>query len=470
MGASGCTAGGDAKFSLTPLCFIRWWGESSDRWDVKTTSQPLWRSAYDLVALRTLLYARREIPDLLPNHGGWSPITIHFDGSIVPRTVKGNVSFKGKVFAAYPGDLVFSKIDARNGAIGLMPNDIPCGVVTSEYPVYQIDTQTIEPEYLALLLRTIEFRRLVNNLVSGTSGRKRVQPDQFVQLEIPLPDRAIQQTLVSDYKQTIIEANALEMRASEIETEAKREFEIQLGITLAELGIRPSAFIIWFSQAERWTVESNQLIHMGHQTSPLSSYPIVLLKDIAEVVYGLQISPARRPSLNAVPYLRVANVQRGRLDLSVVKQMEVSRQEAEKYALQFGDILLCEGNSAELVGRGAIWQGEIEVCLHQNHVLRVRLNQELALPEFILHYINSSAGQSYFRSKAKRTTNLASINSREVANMPVPLPPLDIQQALLSKFRNTQAEVGQLRTRASALRELAPRNFENALIQDIKSE
>lgn len=102
-----------------------------------------------------------------------------------------------------------------------------------------------------------------------------------------------------------------------------------------------------------------------------------------------------------------------------------------KYRLEDDDVLLCEGNSADLVGRGAIWRNEIADCVHQNHVLRVRLNRQRAIPEFILAYINSPSGQAYFRSKAKRTTNLASINSKEVANLPVPLPDDTATQAVI---------------------------------------
>ena len=90
------------------------------------------------------------------------------------------------------------------------------------------------------------------------------------------------------------------------------------------------------------------------------------------------------------------------------------------YRLEDGDILLCEGNSAKLVGRGALWRNEIPDCVHQNHVLRARMDASRIVPEFALAVINSNYGQTYFRSKAKRTTNLASINSKEVSGFPAP--------------------------------------------------
>ncbi len=184
------------------------------------------------------------------------------------------------------------------------------------------------------------------------------------------------------------------------------------------------------------------------------------LGDIAAVSYGLQKCPANRPGKHARPYLRVANVQRGYLDLREIKTIDVSDADMPKYRLEERDILLCEGNSADLVGRGAIWKGEIADCVHQNHVLRVRLDQQRAIPEFILAYINSPSGQAYFRSKAKRTTNLASINSTEVNNLPVPLPDdTATQTAIVRNLRRDREAAAAKRKQAAALRATAWNDF-----------
>ena len=133
------------------------------------------------------------------------------------------------------------------------------------------------------------------------------------------------------------------------------------------------------------------------------------------------------------------------------------------YRLEDGDILLCEGNSAELVGRGAIWRNEIPNCVHQNHVLRTRLDVSRVVPEFALGVINSAYGQAYFRSKAKRTTNLASINSKEVARFPLPLPPLGKQRSLVNKLLHGHRKAEGLHQKATAANEGAWTDFEAAV-------
>ena len=134
-----------------------------------------------------------------------------------------------------------------------------------------------------------------------------------------------------------------------------------------------------------------------------------------------------------VPYLRVANVQRGHLDLSVIKNITVRTADRERYALRRGDILMTEGGDWDKLGRAAIWQEEIRSCIHQNHVFRVRPPSKDILPEWVTTYANSLLGRSFFEDASKQTTNLASINMTQLRGCPIPLPPLAEQRRIVAK-------------------------------------
>ena len=98
------------------------------------------------------------------------------------------------------------------------------------------------------------------------------------------------------------------------------------------------------------------------------------LGELGDIVGGITVDKKRRPiDPVTVPYLRVANVQRGRLDLTQVKTISVDRSDADALYLQPGDILLNEGGDRDKIGRGWVWDDEIDHCIHQNHVFRVRL-------------------------------------------------------------------------------------------------
>ena len=366
------------------------------------------------------------------------------------------------MFAAYPGDLVFSKIDARNGAVGLIPGDITKAVVTSEYPVFVPKADKLRAAYLNYLLRADHFKADLQRKASGTSGRKRVTPEGFLRLVVPVPSLAEQDALVATYAEALTRAENLTHEADVLERAGWQAFEAALGLTpLPPAPDRP-VFLARFRDVERWSPESI-LRALNQPTSTAAVWPMVPLGQVGKVTYGLQKSPANRPATHGRPYLRVANVQRGMLDLREIKHINVPDEEMPKLRLEVGDLLLCEGNSPDLVGRGAIWRGEIADCVHQNHVLRARLDQSKLLPEFVLAVINSSYGQAYFRSKAKRTTNLASINSKEVASLPVPLPSVSDQRALLKELDRGVAAAQRKQSEATALRQSAWSTFEAAL-------
>jgi type I restriction enzyme S subunit len=132
-----------------------------------------------------------------------------------------------------------------------------------------------------------------------------------------------------------------------------------------------------------------------------------------------------------VPYLRVANVQRGRLDLTEVLEIEATRRDIDELSLLSGDILLNEGGDRDKLGRGWIWEGQLPVCIHQNHVFRARLYDRAMEPRLVSTWANAF-GQPWFVDEGKQTTNLASISKSKLSRFPVPVPPAAEQSALVA--------------------------------------
>lgn len=169
-----------------------------------------------------------------------------------------------------------------------------------------------------------------------------------------------------------------------------------------------------------------------------SGWRQVLFSDIATTAGGVTKGRTLKGKTACYPYLRVANVQRGYLDLTEVKDIEIAVTELERYALSPGDLLITEGGDWDKVGRMALWQGEIAPCLHQNHVFRAQLRSADCLRDWVLLYFNSAA-REYFAQASKQTTNLASINMRQLRSCPVPLPPLAEQKRIVAKVNELMA-------------------------------
>ena len=134
------------------------------------------------------------------------------------------------------------------------------------------------------------------------------------------------------------------------------------------------------------------------------------------------------------PYLRVANVQDGYLELETITEVELPAKEAERYELQPGDVLMTEGGDFDKLGRGYVWDGQIPSCLHQNHIFAVRPYVRMLNPHFLAAVLTSSHGKNYFTSTSQQTTNLASTNSTKLRNLPVPLPPIAEQAAVVARL------------------------------------
>ncbi|RRV25816.1 restriction endonuclease subunit S [Pseudomonas sp. o96-267] len=143
-----------------------------------------------------------------------------------------------------------------------------------------------------------------------------------------------------------------------------------------------------------------------------------------------------------VPYLRVANVQDGYLSLDDVATMEIPREELTRYSLQPGDVLMNEGGDFDKLGRGSVWQGEIEPCIHQNHVFAVR--PFAVSPAWLNAYTGSLTAQFYFMGRAKQSTNLASISSSSIMELPVVVPPEAEIDLLLSQLDREAARIDAL--------------------------
>ena len=144
------------------------------------------------------------------------------------------------------------------------------------------------------------------------------------------------------------------------------------------------------------------------------------------------------------PYLRVANVQGGYVDLNDLATIEVTPDEDLKYRLHSGDVLMTEGGDRDKLGRGCVWHGEIEPCLHQNHVFAVQTNETILLPEFLEYLTASDVGRSYFDVTAIKTTNLACTSSSKVLAFTIPLPSIEEQIEIVDFIKKRSLELNKL--------------------------
>ena len=203
------------------------------------------------------------------------------------------------------------------------------------------------------------------------------------------------------------------------------------------------------------------------QDSPIGRIPnawrIAQLCEVADIASGVTLgkNPTGAGTLE-LPYLRVANVQDGYLDLADVKTVRIFSSELDRFQLKYGDVLMNEGGDYDKLGRGTVWESQIPVCLHQNHVFRVRCRSDILNCYFLTAVSGSEVGKRYFLRSSKQSTNLASINSTQLNAFEVPVPHLAEQETIIKVL---SAQDNQLTVEAAGLTKL--RAIKSALMTDL---
>ncbi|GAO00981.1 type I restriction-modification methylase S subunit [Komagataeibacter xylinus NBRC 13693] len=179
-------------------------------------------------------------------------------------------------------------------------------------------------------------------------------------------------------------------------------------------------------------------------------WEVHLLKNVASVQTGIAKGKEviEQKSVQ-MPYLRVANVQDGYLDLSEVSRINIDRDQVERYLLRQGDVLMNEGGDFDKLGRGAIWHGEISPCIHQNHVFAVR--PKSIMSEWMSAVIGSDYAKFYFMTRSKQSTNLASISSTNLMMLPIIVPSIDDQKTIVNFLESKKSQFENLMNSANSI-------------------
>jgi type I restriction enzyme, S subunit len=300
----------------------------------------------------------------------------------------------------------------------------------------------VSPRFIHHVSQSAQLRRAGEAHMVGSAGQKRVPREFFDVFRVPdfSHDEQIKISHVLDTLDTTI-------RQTEAIIEKLKQVKQGLLHDLLTRGIdangelRPPQ-----SEAPELYKESA----LGWIPKEWAAHALGTLADVSGgVTLGRSISG---PGVVELPYLRVANVQDGYLDLNEIKTVQVLSSEVPRYKLEPSDVLMNEGGDFDKLGRGVIWSGELETCLHQNHVFRVRCSRADLDPRYLAAYSASRFGKSYFVQASKQTTNLASINSTQLKAFPLMLPPPEEQRAIVEKLAGLDLRVeSEARTRQKLL-------------------
>jgi type I restriction enzyme S subunit len=301
------------------------------------------------------------------------------------------------------GDLLIAKITPcfENGKIAFAALPTEVGFGSTEFHVIRVRPELADARFLLHFLRRQEVRISGEQRMTGSGGQRRVPANFLAGLPVPVPPLSEQRRI----------AEILD-RAETLRAQRRQ--------ALAQLNALGEAIFLEM---------------FGDPVRNDKKWPRVELGELGDVQGGLQLSAGRCSLPETVPYLRVANVHRNRLELGEIKTFKATLPEFERTKLRMGDVLVVEGHgNAEEIGRCALWDGSIPNCSHQNHLIRLRPNTAKAIPLFVASFLNSPGGRQGLLSASNTTSGLNTISVSKVRSCPALLPPVALQLAFAARL------------------------------------
>lgn len=351
-----------------------------------------------------------------------------------------------KMHNAQAGDLLLASLGEELPRVALVPELDGPAIVKADVIRARLHP-AVDRRWVLYALQAPASRAVAMSKIRGV-GRPRLGLGEIRKLPIPLPPIAEQRRIVEALEDHLSRLDAAQrgLASALRRTRALRETIL----TQAVLGQFPT------------TRSSNAA---DDREKLPDGWTWTTLEQVATVQGGIQKQQKRRPTRNRFPFLRVANVGRGSLDLGDVHEVELFEGEIERFRLSAGDLLVVEGNgSPDQIGRAAMWRGQIADCVHQNHLIRVRPGPVLD-PAYLEYTWNSSEIVRQLKREASSTSGLHTLSTAKVKRIQIPLPPLDAQKNIVNDIAEQFAMIDHLVESSKIASQRADR-FRRALLTE----
>lgn len=390
----------------------------------------------------------------------WQIISkINFAGKLYLRDKSETKTFKGNLNKVDSDSLIYSKINVRHGCIYYHPiNAIPFAV-SSEYPVYKIDSSKALGDYLVMVIQSNGFKSILNKKTTGIS-KARVKPTDFLDTEIPIPSLSIQKELLRRYNDNIYQAQELEQKAIQIEEGIKHYTIDLLGATTKQApkgqeGKYKYWNLVHFIDVAEWGVD----IIQKKQKKEIFKYPMVKIKDIC--LLGSGGTPSRScPQYykGKIPWIKTGEVLNEEIFETEehITEDAIANSSAKLYPK--GSLIIAMYGQGDTRGRTA--KLGIDATTNQACAVLHDIDNNIVSTDYLWYYLQGRYDD--LRSLASGN-NQPNLNAGKINNYDVVVPPMNIQNEMVAHIKEQKALVKQLKKKAQDIRERALKEFEKKI-------
>lgn len=368
-----------------------------------------------------------------------------------------------KQYIASSGQFIMSKIDARNGAFGVVSEELDGAIVTADFPVFDVKSEAVVSQYLSLLSSTKTFAKFAQSCSRGTTNRQRIDMPQFLSQRIPLPSITEQRELLSRYYIKNQQAESLDILSAKIGDDVNLFMQTSLGIPQQEYSQskRENAFsflkFVRYKNIDKW---GYNLIQINNKKNA-NNFPIKKIKDICSV--GSGGTPSRsNPNYYSgnIPWVKtgeVVNEEIFETEEHITKEA-VDNSSARMYSK--GSLIIAMYGQGETRGRTA--KLGIDATTNQACAVLFDIDNNIILTDYLWYYLQSM--YSDLRSLASGN-NQPNLNAKIIKNYDIVIPPIKIQYAIVKHIYEQKLQIEQLKQQAETLRKSALIEFEKEIFE-----
>lgn len=421
-------------------------------WDYYTLSHRSQQTAnYPFVDLAMVLKQRKEFITIDDKEEyKRCRVQVQAKGVILRDIVLGGEIKTKKQQLCKKNDFLVAEIDAKVGGYGIVPDFLENAIVSSHYFLFEIDRSLLLPEFLAIVVQQQQFAKQVKS--TGSTNYAAIRPYHVLGYKIPLPSLIEQEALVGAYNKKMEQAERLLVQGSDLEGEIENFINKELGIKEKfEQNHGAKFYFIDYKHLLRWDNWVSSKSQRG------SIFPIVQLSSIiiGKPKYGANVKGVKLKS--DTRYIRITDINEvGELNNEFVSPQTVE----EQYLLNENDFLIAR--SGNTVGKTFLYKEQMGRAIYAGYLIKFNFDITQAKPEYMLIYTKSKFYKDWIKSN-QRVAGQPNINGQEYLNSPVILPPIEVQEKIISNVLDFRKSILKNAEIANEVKQQAQQEFEQAI-------
>lgn len=383
-------------------------------------------------------------------------VKINNNGVILRDTEKGvNIGTK-KQYRANAGQFIISKIDARNGAFGIIPNELDNAIVTNDFPLFDVNAKKINAQFLLLITTTKVFIKFAQSCSSGTTNRQRMDIDMFLNQKIPLPKLEEQDKIVNNFLDKINSAEALKKNAEDLESKIELYFLSELGISINNKKQRVKSIGLQFvdySDLVKWGLD-----FIGLKNSDDRMYKDVSINELCKIGSGGTPSRSRKEYYEGgnIPWIKTGELNNDILFYTEEKITDEALKNSSAKLYKKGSIIIAMYGAT--IGKTA--KLGVEASTNQACAVLFDIDNSMVLTDYLWEYLQIQTDNLKQLAYGSAQPNL---NAGIISNYPIPIPSIEKQKAILDRIISIKKEVKTLNEKSVELKKEAEIQFEKAI-------